>query len=111
MKAPTFSNVKTVGQFFREREGIPAFLWSEEIKVGESIEYEREPDNPFDPNAIKVLHNGHHMAYIERGQAAFISTYLDSGTAYRAYVSAKDTDNKGNEIPLITFEPISTDDE
>jgi hypothetical protein len=45
------------------------------------------------------------MAYIERGQAAFISTYLDGGTFYRAFVSAKDVDNKGQEIPLVTFEP------
>jgi hypothetical protein len=111
MKAPTFPNCKTVGQFFREREGIPAYLWSAEIEPGEPITFEREPDNAFDPNAIKVLHNGLHMAYIERGQAAFISTYLDSGVAYRAFVSSKDIDNHGNEIPLITFEPISTDDE
>jgi len=105
MKSPTFPNVKTVGQFFREKEGIPAFLWSEEIEIGEPIEFEREPDNPHDPNAIKVLHNGLHMAYIERGQAALIATYLDSGVAYTAHVSAKDDDGRGQEIPLVTFVP------
>ena len=110
MKSPIFPNVRTVGQFFREREGIPAFLWSEEIEVGEPVEFEREPSNQFDPNAIKVLHNGLHVAYIERGQAAFISVHLDLDKPYRAFVSAKDFDNNGREIPLVTFEPIVDED-
>jgi hypothetical protein len=105
MKAPTFSQLQNRRPVLSRARRHSRLSLSEEIKVGEPVTFEREPDNPFDPNAIKVLHNGLHMAYIERGQAAFISTYLDGGTFYRAFVSAKDVDNKGQEIPLVTFEP------
>lgn len=104
MKTPTFPSVRVVGQFFREREGIPAFLWSEEVPIGAEIEFEREPSNPHDPSAIKVLHNGTHMGYIERSQACFIAPHLDGGAAYTCRVTDKTTERQ-NVVPLVTFEP------
>lgn len=105
MKIPEFPNVKLVGQFFREKEGIPAFLWSEEVEIGAILSYEREPDNPFDPSAIKIIQNGHHMAYVERGQAAFISSYLDAGHAFECVVTGKE-EFRGRPTPIVSFLPL-----
>lgn len=110
MKNPKFPDTRAVGMFFREKEGIPAFLWAEEIPIGASVDFEREPENPHDPNAIKVLHNGLHVAFIERGQAAFISAYLDDGVPYFAEVTGEAYE-RDHRVPLITFFPIDAKEE
>ena len=39
----------------------------------------REPDNPYDPNAIKVMLGDNGLGYIPRGVASSISPLMDNG--------------------------------
>ena len=36
------------------------------VTKGDTIELKAEPANPHDPNAIKVLKDGHHIGYVPR---------------------------------------------
>jgi len=59
--------------------------WCEE---GDPLTLEREPNNPQDPNAIKVLHEGRHLGYIGREQAAGLAPALDRGVQFEARFEA-----------------------
>jgi hypothetical protein len=43
-------------------------LW-QELKQGTELELEKEPDNPYDKNAIKVIYKGFHLGYIDKESA------------------------------------------
>jgi len=101
MTAPTFPNVLVVGMHFRGAHAVAAvgsFLPPLELQL------EREPRNPYDEFAIKVLYQGEHIGYIERGQAAFISPQIDAGQKYQCTVN--DLVHKGRNLhPSCTIEP------
>ncbi len=101
MTAPTFPNVLVVGMHFRGAHAVAAvssFLPPVELQL------EREPQNPYDEFAIKVLYQGEHIGYVERGQAAFISPQIDAGQKYQCTVN--DLMQKGKNLhPSCTIEP------
>ena len=76
---PSFKNVAVVGMHFR---GEHAKKFAAELQPGDELFLEREPDNPYDQNAIKVMvfENGNywHLGYINRTDAAWISPYLEN---------------------------------
>ncbi len=101
---PTFPNVLVVGMHFRPRgKEIAANLLPPV-----AFELEREPDNQYDSFAIKVMYAGEHIGYIERGQAAFIATYMDDGVKYSC-VAEEFRQVKNNLHPVVTVAPV--DDE
>ena len=72
----TFENTLCVGMHFRggEASSIAANLTEES-----EVRLEREPENPYDAYAIKVMLGDFHLGYIERDKAAWISPLLDEG--------------------------------
>lgn len=44
----------------------------------------REPQNLYDPNAIRVETQGHYLGYIPKGIAEKIAPLMDNGTQVRA---------------------------
>lgn len=46
----------------------------------------REPENPYDPNAIKVFTNGRFIGHLPRAIAARMAPEIDAGTAWTAVV-------------------------
>ena len=46
---------------------------------GESLSLTREPENEFDPNAIKVEADGNYVGYIPRGIAKDLASRIDAG--------------------------------
>lgn len=106
MRAPKFPNVRIVGMHFR---GEHAKAWAEAVPVGTELFYEREPENPYDPSAIKIMYNLEHMGYVERGQAAFIAPHLDDGVEYRCTVTDKIFE-KNNWFPITFWVPAVSDE-
>lgn len=84
----SYMNVKLVGTHFRPQQAkdIVALM-----QVGAVITFEREPTNEFDPNAIKCMHLGHHIGYIEAQQAIWIAPEMD-----QALDPDAPTDSEGN---------------
>lgn len=80
MDHPSFPEVAIVGMHFR---GAWAVEYASALQGGELFELEPEPENPHDPNALKVLtDSGEHWGYIERGQAAWITPHIEDGADY-----------------------------
>ena len=57
------------------------------LRVGDSLELVREPDNVHDPNAVRVEWRGHKLGYVPRRENAPLAWGLDRSTPLRARVS------------------------
>ena len=65
-----FLSVSLAGTKFRK--GIDL------VKTTDKLYLEFEPDNPHDPNAIKVIHNNQHIGYIDRESALEIADSIEN---------------------------------
>ena len=69
------------------RHHAAAEVWSE-LRVGDRLELAREPQNPHDRNAVRVLWRGRVLGYVPRRENAALAWGLDRGTPLRARISA-----------------------
>lgn len=97
----TFSTI-LVGMHFRPaeaRELVSAF------EVGTTLKIEREPENPYDQNAIKVMFDldGRpvHVGYIAKEDAIYIAPHLDEGSVFETVVTGFETRGR-NSHPLLS---------
>lgn len=82
-------------------------VWKYEFYTG-AAELVPEPDNPYDPNAIKVTLSGRHVGYIKAGSCAHLlrlireerigKLYADAGGGPYKYVSCTDYTEGGDEV-------------
>lgn len=69
------------------------------MSVGERVTLERDPYNPYDRNAIKVINsNGDHIGFISKDLAATMAMNMDSGTMFSATVSSITGMNPGENM-------------
>lgn len=61
-------------------------VWSE-MKVGDPLTLVREPDNPYDPNAVRVEWRGEKLGYVPRAENADVARHMDRGTKVEARIS------------------------
>ncbi len=64
---------------YENRAGI-AFM----VREGDKLELQAEPDNQYDPSAIRVLFEGKQIGYVRRDTAKFISREMQAGREFRA---------------------------
>ena len=65
---------KPVGVSFENRQDVIA-----RMQMGDRVWLDREPENPYDPNAIAVCRsNGEMVGFISRDLAACIAPYFDA---------------------------------
>ncbi|MEW6677121.1 MAG: HIRAN domain-containing protein [Pseudomonadota bacterium] len=50
------------------------------MQVGDVLTLEREPDNPYDPRAVRVLWRGSQIGYAPRADNADLARFMDKGT-------------------------------
>lgn len=86
-------NLRVVGSF-----AVPYFEYTiRELKPNERIKLVREPDNPHDPNAIRVeapFVHGEKIGYIPRTEAAVFAPEIDSGITYAAWIGTVDREKQ-----------------
>lgn len=75
-------HIKVAGVTFQGRQETVA-----KLSEGDPLTLEREPDNPYDPNAIKVLTEHGEVGYVPREYAAAVGVHLSAGTTYTCTVS------------------------
>jgi len=70
-------------RFYTDSENIKA------LQIGVRVLLFREPENPYDPNAIQVLIPAieQMIGYVDRDYARIIAPALDSGISFKASVS------------------------
>jgi hypothetical protein len=57
------------------------------LRVGDELALVREPDNAFDPNAVRVEWHGRKLGYVPRRANPALAWGLDGGAAPRARIS------------------------
>lgn len=67
-----------------------AAVW-QQLRVGAPLALLREPDNPYDANAVSVEWRGRRLGYVPRRENAALAWALDRGMALRACISALET--------------------
>jgi hypothetical protein len=91
---------------FRHYEGLEA--WPA-LRIGESLALAREPDNPYDANAVRVEWRGRKLGYIPRRDNAAVARQLDRGTALEARIAAlRQNRNRTVRIELDIVAPLET---
>ena len=63
-----------VGMKFRDSEQIVA-----NMRRGTALTLRRAPDNPHDPYAVEVWHDGQHIAFIRATEARELAAMMDDG--------------------------------
>ncbi|HEV3087266.1 MAG TPA: DEAD/DEAH box helicase [Candidatus Elarobacter sp.] len=76
-------NTKVVGVSFEGRQDVVAAL-----RPGDALELRRDPENPYDLNAIGVWFGTLQLGFIKREIAARIAPNVDGGERYTAEVTA-----------------------
>ena len=61
-------------------------LWPD-LRPGDELALVREPDNAFDPNAVRVEWRGRKLGYVPRRENAALAWALDRGETLRARIS------------------------
>ena len=69
---------------FRYYEGKR--LWSE-MKVGDALQLVREPENSYDPNAVRVEWRGEKLGYVPRADNAALARFMDRGSKAEARIT------------------------
>lgn len=69
---------------FRYHEAKALFS---DIRLGDRLELVREPDNPYDANAVRVEWRGKKLGYVPRRQNAALAWAMDRGESVSARVS------------------------
>ena len=67
------------------RYGEAAEVWPL-LRVGDALELVREPDNPRDPDAVRVEWRGRKLGYVPRRENAALARGLQRGAPLRARV-------------------------
>lgn len=73
--------ISVVGESFKNEDGTPRQKVIRRCRVGDPVALIREPDNPYDENAVAVVHGGGQIGYIGRDQNHWLSRAMDDGAA------------------------------
>ncbi len=76
------------------------------LETDEAVELEREPDNPYDENAIKVIAHGEHIGYVAKEDAVEIASIMDNHTTVNCLIS----DAAGSKSPFLEINTRAEDD-
>ncbi|MBI3043267.1 MAG: HIRAN domain-containing protein [Betaproteobacteria bacterium] len=79
-------------------------VWRE-MKAGDRLELVREPDNPYDANAVRVEWRGVKLGYVPRRDNAAVARQLDRGAALEARVAGL-RENRNHSV-RIEFEIVA----
>lgn len=60
-------------------------LW-DEMQVGDALTLVREPDNAYDPRAVRVEWQGHKLGYVPRKENEAVARQMDQGARLEARI-------------------------
>lgn len=87
MAAPTRKKLfDIVGESQNAADGTPRQHLLTRVDPADAVTLQRQPDNPYDPNAVAVLWEGKDIGFLPREDAAAIAPALDEGRPYAAQV-------------------------
>lgn len=82
-------------------------LWAM-MRVGDSLQLSREPQNPHDANAVRVLWRNEMLGYIPRRENSDVARQMDRGTPVKArIVQLKEARNPWQRIEFEVYVELS----
>ena len=75
-----------------------------DMKVGDRLQLVREPDNPYDSNAVRVDWRGVILGYVPRRDNAAVARQMDHGAALEARVAGL-RENRNHSV-RVEFEVV-----
>ena len=80
---------RVAGVTFDNRDGTPRQPFIKQVKKDDRLTLQREPENPFDPNAFQVFWEdpageAHQLGYVPRALAAVLAPLADEGAILTA---------------------------
>ena len=54
---------------------------AQNVRLGDRLTTEREPDNPHDANAVRLYHDGGEIGYVPARHVVWVAEILDRGDA------------------------------
>jgi len=89
---------------FRHHDGRE--IWRD-MKVGDRLQLVREPDNPYDANAIRVDWRGVILGYVPRRDNAAVARQMDRGAALEARVAGlRENRNRSVRVEFEVIAPL-----
>jgi hypothetical protein len=89
---------------FRHHEGRT--IWRD-MKAGDRLQLVREPDNPYDANAVRVDWRGVALGYVPRGDNAAVARQMDRGAALEARIaSLRENRNRSVRVEFEVIAPL-----
>jgi hypothetical protein len=80
-----------------------------ELKPGDRLELVREPENPYDANAVRVEWRGVKLGYVPRRDNAAVARQLDRGTALEARLAGiRENRNRSVRLEFEVVTPLPT---
>jgi hypothetical protein len=79
--------VEVHGESYSNPDGVSRTAIIATLKVGDMLQFVREPDNKFDPNAILIMSPQGAIGYVNSDDAAEIAVWMDRGEKVAPYVS------------------------
>ena len=81
-------------------------VW-DQMKEGDTLALVREPENPYDGNAVRVEWNGHQLGYIPRTENAAVARQMDRGNKLAARITKLTTyRNHRRKLEVEVFLPL-----
>ena len=77
-----------------------------QLRPSGSVSFEAEPDNEYDPHAVKVMYKDQHIGYVPKSEIAQ-KTALEAGTARIVDYAYYDSDIKWNESHIGQFQSMT----
>ena len=78
--------IKVVGVTFKNDDGSDRGKIIDQLRPGTALELVREPDNKYDPCAIKVISHLGQIGHIPRNYTAFMSQMMADGRRFKANI-------------------------
>ncbi|OGA23463.1 MAG: hypothetical protein A3I02_13115 [Betaproteobacteria bacterium RIFCSPLOWO2_02_FULL_67_26] len=89
---------------FRHHDGRE--IWRD-MKVGDRLQLVREPDNPYDANAVRVDWRGVILGYVPRRDNAAVARQMDRGAALEARVAGlRENRNRSVRVEFEVIAPL-----
>ena len=94
--SPPFELLLPVRGYRHYKDQLPLAALTTNMQAG----FEAEPDNEFDPEAIKIVLNGVRVGYVSRGLTGSFHKWMQSSLAISAYVERVNGIEQNPEIYL-----------
>ena len=89
---------------FRHYEGRE--IWRD-MKTGDRLQLVREPDNPYDANAVRVDWRGVVLGYVPRSENAAVARQMDRGARLEARIAGlRENRNRSVRVEFEVVAPL-----